>query len=117
MKSSAILAFCGLLIAADLVQVSAGRDAVAHIPTGSLALAATGLSLLLLLASASVVLFSFDMGIRSYDGSVWSVIKEYDAMLGRRNRAERLASGLCLAGTILSVASFVGVLVFYTPAA
>jgi hypothetical protein len=94
-KSSGILALCGLIIAANFVQISAPRDAFAFVEKG-LPRDLTLASILLLALACGLTLCSFGLSL-DWPGEkdVWRIIVNYDRLMGDRNRIE-IAATACL---------------------
>jgi hypothetical protein len=109
-RCGALLGFAGLIIASALVQLSAGPDTLAHLSRESVWFAIVRVSLVLLIASASLSLLSISLGRTSYSDEPWTALLQFQNLIRMRGKIETAASVLCFAGTVGSLGALLATL-------
>lgn len=110
-RCGAILGFAGLLIASDLVQLSAGERTIAFMDRNSGWLPVAALSMIALMASASLSLVSISWGRwSSYSAKPWEALHQLADMINLRSFIESVAIAFCVAGFLGSLSSLLATL-------
>lgn len=105
-RAGAILAFCGLLIAAGLVLLAAEPSTALHVSPSSLAARLTALALPALFVSAALALTAIGRARPGALTAPEAFVMSYDRAIGGRERRAGLASLGCYAGGAAILAGF-----------
>ena len=110
-KSGAILGFSGLLIASDLVQLSASCGTIAYMSPTSEWLPIARIALIVLMSSAALSLVSISYGrLRRYADDPWRALNQFGDMVNLRSAIEIVAIWLCAGGALASLSSLLATL-------
>lgn len=104
-KSGALLAFSGLMIATSIVQLSTSQDSIVYIPRESTFLMAVNALGLIFLFIASIISLFGLITSGKYSDEVFTALIQFDDYVISKTRKIKLATISCLCGTILVLVS------------